>query len=255
MDKTANSKTKQRGKYQKPPIQEAVCEIHFKLTQPLDKGALARMQAPWRVEYPEQAIVAERLLELHLTLDKLDSSEKETGHKLIARSTDGKNLVQLGPAFMAVNRLAPYIGWDESFRETILQRFREVHSLFQFEKIQRIGLRYINRIDFPERPLRWKKWLAVSLPTPSTLEQVGGDFQCHYRNVLGGNLLCHINLGTFPSPNDSVTSLILDIDVTAHEDVPAEALAEGLERVHRPHRELFEGYLLDKTRDLFNIDS
>lgn len=255
MDRIEKAEVKPRqGKYKRPPIQEAVCEIHFKLPQPLDKEALAKMQPGWQALYPQQDIVAERHLELRLTVEKMDATQKDVGHKLIARSADGKNLAQLGRTFVAVNRVALYLGWEESFRDTILERFWEVQKVFQFDTVQRIGLRYINRIDFPERPLRWKEWFALPLPIPAILEPVG-EFQSHYQSVVDGNLLCHINLGTLPVPTEEITSVILDIDVTMLGDSPAGAVAEGLERVHRPHRQLFEAYLLDKTRNLFHIST
>jgi uncharacterized protein (TIGR04255 family) len=151
-----------------------------------------------------------------------------------------------------VNRVAPYLGWEESFRDTILERFKEVQSVFPFETIKRIGLRYVNRIDFPERPLRWEEWFALTLPVPTILQPLA-HFQAHFRSVLGPNMPCSINLGTLPLPTPGLTSIILDIDVTWTEESPVDAVAEGLERVHRPHRQLFEAYLLDRTRNLFHI--
>jgi len=253
MDNPINAGTTvQSGKYKRPPIQEAVCEIHFKLPQPFDKEALLKLQPFWQELYPQQDVVAGRELELRLTLDKMDATQKESGHKLIMRSADGKNIAQLGPTFLAVNRVDPYLGWEESFRDTILQRFNEVQKVFPFEIIQRIGLRYINRIDFPESPLKWKDWFALALPVPEELQPVG-EFQSHARSLLDHNLLCDINLGTLPMPKKNVTSVILDIDVNSLSEIPAASLAEGLERVHVPHRQLFEAYLLDKTRKLFNV--
>ena len=243
-----------KGKYKKPPIQEAVCEIHFKLPQPLDKEALAKMQPHWQALYPLQNIVAGRQLELRLTVDKMDATQKEAGHKLITRSADGKDIAQLGSTFLAVNRVDPYLGWEESFRNKILERFWEVQKVFSFDTIQRIGLRYINRIDFPQNPLQWKEWFSLTLPVPEKLQPVG-EFQSHFRSLLDHNLLCDINLGTLPAAGEGKTSVILDIDVNLIEEGPVGAVADGLERVHRPHRLLFEAYLLDKTRNLFHVDT
>jgi uncharacterized protein (TIGR04255 family) len=252
MERTAEpGLARPRVKYKRAPIQEAICEIHFKLPQPLDKTALEKMQQQWMAQYPQQNIVTERQLELHFALDKMESSQREMGHKLITRSSDEKNLAQLGPAFLAVNRLNPYLGWEESFRDLILDRFREVAAVFAFEAIERVGLRYINRIDFPQRPLRWSEWLAVSPPVPETLRETGGDFQLLYRQALGDRLSCQINFGTVMPPTADVTSVLLDIDVIWRGEMPRSEVAEGLEKVHRPHRDLFEGYLLDKTRALF----
>ena len=250
---TESGLARRRVKYERPPIQEAVCQITFKLPQPLDKSALEKMQPHWRTLYPQQNIVTERRLELHFAVDKMESSQKEMGHKLITRSADGLNLAQLGPSFLAVNRLNPYLGWEESFRDSILERFREVVAVFPFETIERVGLRYINKIDVPQRPLRWSEWLAVAPPVPEALRESGGEFQLLHRLALGDGLECQINFGTVLSPSPEVTSLLLDIDVAWNGALPVADVADGLEKAHRPHRDLFEGYLLDKTRLLFHV--
>ena len=244
--------TQQRANYEKPPIQEAVCEIHFKLPQPLDKAMQETMQTRWLALYPQQNIVAERQLQLHLTVDKMESSQKEIGHKLITRSADGKNLAQLGPTFMAVNQLNPYRGWEESFRDLILERFAEVQSAFSLETIERVGLRYINKIELPQRPARWSEWLAVVPPVPEALREAGGDFQCIHRQTLGDSLECRINFCTVLAPPER-TAVLLDIDVFWQGEMGVGDVAAGLEKVHGPHRDLFEAYLLDKTRALFHL--
>jgi uncharacterized protein (TIGR04255 family) len=238
-------------KYKRPPIQEVICEISFKLPQPLDVNALEKMQPVWAAQYPQQNVVAERRVNLHLAVDKMESSETILGHKLIARSSDGKHLTQLGPTFLAVNRLSPYVGWEEEFHDRIVDRFREVMSIFCIETVTRVGLRYINRIDFPQRPLHWAEWFAVSLPVPEVLRH-GGEFQFVYTQQLQDNLACRINFGTLPPISENATSVLLDIDVVWQSEIAAASLEQALDGVHRPHRELFEGYLLDKTRGLFH---
>ena len=245
---------KPRVKYARPPIQEAICEIHFELPAALDENAIARIKPVWQEDYPNQQLAREQSLELHLGLDRLDARSTPVGHKLITRSQDGKNLAQLGPRFLAVNRLKPYLGWEESFRDTITARLHDVRTLYSFERVERIGLRYINRIDVPAKPVRWSDWLAVKLPVPGNLGDMGGTFQFHLEQTLSDHLQAKVNWVCLPTPAEAVTSFILDIDVIWRGTVGADALGPVLESVHAPHRDLFEGYLLDKTRRLFHID-
>lgn len=244
-----------RAKYERAPIQEAVCEIRFSVPKPLDKAEIERIQPVWKPEYPNQQVVSEKNYELHLAFDKVDTKSTSVGHKLISRSADGKNLAQLGPTFLAVNRLNPYVGWVESFRNTILARIAEAQGVYALKEVERVGLRYINKIDFPETNLRWSEWFVVTLPVPSGLGDCGGTFQFHFEQGLAADIHAVINFLSLPKPLDSGTSVILDIDVIWQGKENIETIGAILEQVHEPHHQLFEGYLLDKTRDLFHIAS
>jgi uncharacterized protein (TIGR04255 family) len=244
-----------KAKYQRPPIQEAVCEIRFSMPSPLIKEEIERIQSTWTPEYPIQQMVAEQSVELHLAVDRVDTKSTSVGNKLITRSSDGKNLAQLGSNFLAVNRLNPYVGWEESFRDTILARINEVQRVYTLKEMERVGLRYINKIDFPESNLCWTDWFVMALPVPGGLGERGGSFQFHFERQLDSNVRAVINFLSLPSPPDSGTSVILDIDVFCYAKQNISAIRAVLEEIHEPHHMLFEGYLLDKTRELFQIKS
>ena len=224
------------------------------MPKPWDKVEIERIQSVWKQEYPNQQVVDEKTFEVQLAVDKVDTKSISVGHKLITRSADGKNLAQLGPTFLAVNRLNPYVGWGESFRDTILARLGEAQGVYALKEVERVGLRYINKIDFPETNLRWSEWFAVTLPVPGGLGNCGGNFQFHFEQQLAANIYAVINFLSLPKRVDSGrTSVILDIDVSWQGKENLNAISAVLERVHEPHHILFEGYLLDKTRDLFQI--
>lgn len=238
-------------KYSNPPIQEAICEIHFERPEPLAPDDFKAIQPVWEPNYPQQQIVVEKSFQFELSVQKVDAQSKEVGHKLIARSEDGKHLAQLGPRFLAVNRLRPYCGWEEEFRQKILDRFLETQRRYGFTTINRIGLRYINKIDLEQQSVMWSEWFAVPLPVPSGIATQGGHFQSHFRQTIGANTEVILNFGVMPPPAPNLTSILLDIDVIWKGNAPIERIGELLEQVHTPHRAIFEGYLLDKTRRLF----
>ena len=219
-------------KYRHPPIQEAICEIFFKIPKPWDQHALSEIRPRWQEIYPDQTVAVQRQFRLNVALDKMDSSQQEIGHKLVTRSADTKCLAQLGPNFLAVNRLAPYLGWEESFRDTILERLNDVHVVYGVDTIERIGLRYINRINVPQAPLAWSQWFTVSPPSPPLPPLAGGDFQSFYRNTLDPKTICQIIFGTVPAhPVPSMTSIILDIDVMRHDTITLDTVKNALEQV------------------------
>ena len=159
--------TKPDGKYLNPPIQEAICEIHFELSEPLTLQKIESLKPMWSTSYPDQKIVQERRVDFHLSPEGLQTKEGNLGHRLICKSADGKRLVQLSGLFIATNQLSPYPGWEELFRDTILERFEDLRKAIGPSKFKRVGLRYINRIDVPQVPLVWGDWFKLKLPAPS----------------------------------------------------------------------------------------
>ncbi len=239
-------------KYPNPPIQEAVCEIHFDLFPALNKAKLENIRGRFDKEYPDQKIVEERNIHLQIAADQLKTQEHSIGHRLICKSVDGKKLLQISGTFMAVNQLRPYPGWEESFQGMIGNRIHDVHQLIGDFKFKRIGLRYINKWEVPQQILDWQKWFLPALPIPSALGVETPVFQMRFENKLTEGRKLIINVVTVPPPNPEVSSIVLDLDVIWEGSSQSESmLMEHLEKLHTPLGTTFESYLTDNTRALF----
>lgn len=242
----------EKQKYNKPPIQEVVFEVHFALAQPLVKESLKLLQPVWQAAYPDQKIVDEKNVNVRLDPDGIKTEAQILGHRLVSRSSDGIRLVQLSGSFLAVNQLKPYLGWDESFRETIIQRVAEFQKALGPLPLRQVALRYINRIDIPEAPLVWEKWFQFSLPLPKLPGAKPPHFQMQFCSQIDDDCQLSVNAVALPLTNPGISSIILDIGVTwAGAPIEPGKLNEYMEKVHRPHRLAFEGYLNDNLRRLF----
>ena len=238
-------------KYKNPPIQEAICEIHFHREKPLTFDEIVSLKPCWTNDYPLQNVVEQKSFAINLGVEKAEATPNTIGHKLVARSKDGQRLVQLAGNMVAVNRLRPYLGWEEEFRDTINSRFNEVQQAFGLTKLVRIGLRYINRIEIPQVPVIWNEWFGVPLTVPHGVPVIGGFFMSHFRQEIAPNTECILNFGALGGAKET-SAVLLDIDVVLRGDVDCSNVTAALNRVHEPHRAIFESYLLDKTRALFN---
>ncbi len=240
-------------KYRNPPIQEAVCEIHFAINQSLSIDQIEQLRGPWATAYPDQKITEEKNVELQVAPDGVRVAETNLGRRLICRSSDGIRLVQLSGRFLAVNQLRPYLGWEEVFRDTILARFEEVHTQIGPVAIARSNLRYINRIDIPQHPLSWEQWFNFSLPSPEIGDSTIKGFQMHFERILSEGRTLTVNCVTVPPPEPAVSSVILDLEVGWHGDAMApKQLPQLLDHVHAPHRLAFEAYINDNLRKRFD---
>lgn len=237
-------------KYKNAPIIEAVCEIHFDSVLPFSQEQLSRMGYSWKLKYPQQQIIEEKNIELQLNLISANVQTTDRGKKLIARSEDGFKIAQFADHFLAVNQLKPYLGWSESFRSDILTRFAESVELIKFEKILRVSLRYIDRLDFPQRPILWSDWLAVQLPIPACIPAAGRQFQSHYHQELESGIEVNSSLITLPLENADYTSIIIDSTVSWKGSELVKNCDTVLEKIHAPHPQLFDQMLTNKTKEL-----
>jgi uncharacterized protein (TIGR04255 family) len=240
-----------RPKYNNSPIQEAVFEMYP--SQPLTKESLELLQPVWKESYPDQKVVEEKNIKIQFSPGGNKVNEQIIGNRLVCRSADGIRLVQLSSLFLAVNQLRPYRGWEESFRDTIKQRVDEFQRKLGPLKMRQVGLRYINKIDIPEVPLVWEKWFQFNLPLPQLAGTQPPQFQMQFNQRIAEECQLAITVVTLPPAQPGVSSLLLDIAVVwAGAPIEPDSLAEYMERVHSPHRLVFEGYLNDNLRRLFN---
>src|SRR5262245_24540893 len=115
---SVNAMTKPDRNYRNPPIQEAICEIHYELSEQLAFGRIELFKPICSANYPYQKTVQEKRVDFHLSPEGLQTKEGNLGHRLICKSADGKRLVQLSGLFVVINQLSPYPGWEEMFRDT-----------------------------------------------------------------------------------------------------------------------------------------
>jgi uncharacterized protein (TIGR04255 family) len=240
-------------KYPNPPIQEVICELHFAVKEPLSLSTIEECKGLWSNEYPDQNVTEEKNIQFQVDPKGTHFEEMKVGHRLICKSSDGSRLVQLSGRFLAVNQLKPYPGWEEGFRDTILARAKDLVSTIGPMPLSRAGLRYINRIEVPDRPLIWENWFNFSLPVPKIGDSQLEGFQMHFERSLPESCRLLVNCLSAQQASQIGTTVILDLDVVwqgepvEHGDLPV-----ILERVHAPHRLVFESYLTDKLRKTFS---
>lgn len=241
----------EKRKYLNPPIQEAICEVHFAIQQPIPRERIEQLQNRWKANYPNQTINEEKNVHLQMGAEGVRVDENKLGHRLICRSSDGTRLVQLSGRFVAINQLKPYPGWEENFRDTILSRVADVETELGNMPIGRTGLRYINRIEIPENPVMWEKWFNFTLPFPKLENSLLANFQLHFEQVLPEQLKLLVHCISLPQPGET-SFVVLDLDVIWEGNpIKSESLPNLLERAHGPHRLAFEEYITDNLRERF----
>jgi uncharacterized protein (TIGR04255 family) len=131
-------------RYKTPPIIEAVCEFRFDPTNTWDITIPGLVYEALRQRFPQRQTRKGFHLEL-ISGDQSVTHKTEQVDMAQFLSVDKTRLAQVAPDLISVNHLAPYESWN-AFLPDITLGFQSYCKVAEPGKLQRIGLRYINRV-------------------------------------------------------------------------------------------------------------
>jgi uncharacterized protein (TIGR04255 family) len=236
-------------KYTTPPIVEAVCEFRFEPSFPWD-GTIPGMiypllKDPFVKRQQGNALSFQR---------RGDEGHIQTVSRVKFLREDERAFIQVGENLLAVNYLKPYPSWEEIF--PIIERtFKAYREVAQPTSLQRIGLRYINKIHFPTDVLEpadyFEFYPYIGKKLPQDYINFGTFIHSPYeddRDVL------KLELVGSPGEEDEIYQMILDLDyglVDAKRVALDDAMA-WVETAHRNLEDAFEAAITDTLREKFN---
>jgi uncharacterized protein (TIGR04255 family) len=165
--------SEENPKYPIDTIQEALCEFRLRPAaehswSPKHAGDI--FKALGTEDYPGMESVPEIGMELSIGAGGQPQQKMIQGPpKFRFTRADEKQVVQVSAQLFVVNVLAPYPGW-QVVRNEILTKWQMLQSILRPEVIERIGLRYINRIP-SGRDTRVAQWLGESPFIPGAIDK------------------------------------------------------------------------------------
>ncbi len=153
-----------------------------------------------------------------------------------------------------MSRLAPYQRW-ESFRDEARRLWNKYAAVVQAEKISRVAVRYINRINIPLPLGDFSEYLRTVPEVSSDLPQGLSGYIMHLAIPLEDiKCLCLLNEAIVSPSAPETVSVVLDIDVFRTVELPTDqAELWDLVEVLRERKNLiFEACITDKARELFS---
>jgi len=237
------------------PIVEAALGITVILPSTVDQEKLASFQERLGGRYPTKEVRMMWTGQVEMRPDSpqiTTTSGGPTGY--IFRSADATQAVQALKQGFSFSRFKPYQDWDTFSREA-RDLWSRYATLTKPEKVTRIGLRYINRIELPLPFNDFKEYL-LTIPeiAPGLPQGLSGFF---FRVVIPidkaeafATITETIVEGEVPK---GVVPVILDIDVfrTGTFPIIAEKLWPAFDRLRELKNDLFFKTLTDKAKDLF----
>jgi uncharacterized protein (TIGR04255 family) len=235
-------------KYRNPPISEAVCEIRIVPGTPWDLAVPGMIYDRLKGRFPKRRQV--KTVEATLIGGAVRMQESE---RLQFLQEDERALIVVGKDVLSVSRLKPYLGW-EAFLPLILEAFEAYKEITTPTGFQRLGLRYINQLNFKEERLKLEDFFDFYPYVGKQLPQDHGTFvtgiQLAYED---GRDAIRLQFASAEAAPGFRLSLILDLDYFSADSakIAVVDLEPWLKNAHARLGETFEGCLKESARRLF----
>jgi uncharacterized protein (TIGR04255 family) len=217
-----------------------------------EPGSALRIQGLLKHDYPtlEQAATAEFVFEAGPEGMQTSGGEaRPVGWRL--RSSDNRWTVVLMPDFVALESTG-YTTWTH-FNERLSELVAAVQEVVAPALLQRVGLRYIDKIRIQEaaRPEEWTDWVDSSLLTLASMSEFRSA-------VIASQTITQLDLGDAqiifrtscaPDPGSAAGySMVFDTDCfdSRGRGFNAEEIDTTVNTLHRRSLQIFQGVLTPK---------
>jgi uncharacterized protein (TIGR04255 family) len=243
-----------RRHYANAPITEALIDIRVDLSPDTKVESLDAFCDRVKADYPTHKNRFEATIQAQLSpVAGVAASGKQTKLGFLLRSTDEKQVVQVGVDGFTFSRLKPYEHWA-ALRDEAKRMWNIYREVAKPVRITRVAVRYINQIDVPLPMKEFKDYFRtvpeVSPELPQTLSGFFMQLQVPQKD-LDSMLLLTQTLARPQAPK--TVSWILDIDLFKKSTDFGfdEDVWKLLELFRIRKNEIFEGCITDNTRPLF----
>jgi uncharacterized protein (TIGR04255 family) len=128
------------------PIVEAVINWTARAGKELQRDELKRHLTERLPDYPECQLVGLLQIEAEVSAEGASESRRANWHGFRLTSSDKLHIVQFNRDGLVFSRLQPYLDWQR-FSGEGLRLWKIFVDLFQPSEVQRLGVRFINRIS------------------------------------------------------------------------------------------------------------
>ena len=171
----------------------------------------------------------------------------------VYKSSDMKQILQAQIGKFTLSRLAPYESW-EPFSAEAKRLWTSYRRVAKPLTVNRMGVRYINRIDIPLPLLDFKEYLRTVPEVASDLPQGLAGYLMRLaiplEDITG---MAAITETMVPPPTPHLVSILLDIDVSVSGAFASDSVLiwETFEKLRQKKNLIFNACLTDKAKGLF----
>ena len=235
------------------PIVEAVIGVTARAEAAWEESAVSEQFKQRLSEYPNVQSHREIRHEFNLAADaQPEQAIHDMGWRgLRCESADKLHVAQFNRDGFTFSRLKPYQSWEQ-FHQEGLRLWGLYNEIAQPSEIQRIGLRFINRIEFLQDEVKLEDFLENPPKTPRGIEIPFETFLHHNTLTVPGHPYgINVIQTVQPSQGAEAWGVILDIDVFTTESIAnRNTLEQHLTNMRWLKNKVFFGSITTKTLEL-----
>ncbi len=248
--------TEAHPSYPSPTIQEALCEIHFRLPagvewKPSWFGEFFKHLQP---DFPEFEPAQRMGLQLQIGPHGAGQALMPPRYRMSFRHSKKNLILQLSESTLTVNVLPKYPGWTD-MRQDILSAWEKARESVNPSSVERIGLRYINRIDREQAGEPAGAWLAANEYLPRSVLASKPGFLARVVVRPEENRRLIVTLGETPDDRNEMSAIILDIDCILERDTAVEShdIGSAIDQLHDAAWGAFSSSTTPRLQGLLNV--
>ncbi|MBL8706991.1 MAG: TIGR04255 family protein [Rhodospirillales bacterium] len=224
--------------------------LEIQYAEPISDTAIDRVAARLKSTYPDH----QSRIGVNLSVQDGQATLERVPEGVRLASKDQADVLLLSASKVASARLAPYTSWEQ-FSARARDDHEAVKKVTDYRKANRLGLRYINRIDIPGKEFAPAKYLKIGMSVPNEIVK-----QLHAYSVSGIYSLAvppyqvNLNSGVVDPVLVDHTSLLLDIDLYLADGVSSKEsdIWSEFERMRTVKNKVFEACITEEARALFD---
>lgn len=227
--------------YKNPPLTEAIFELFFE-SENWTPAVPGLFFSSVNNDYP---IITQAQNGIGLILGP-GGIQIDSGNNALTqyKSADGSNIIQLSNGLLTVNKLPEYSGWS-SYRDSILAAINKLQKLVTIKKINRIGLKTLNKIDIKAHSFsEYKKFYTILPSFPTELNYDWSSIQMNFEVPKNeGNDILAISITTILKEPKFDAPTLMQLYFTRTKNADSTNLQEWIEDAHLNLKQLFESSL------------
>jgi uncharacterized protein (TIGR04255 family) len=245
----------ERREYAHPPIAEGIAQINF--VRPL-KWSVATPGLLWerlRDDYPADPEAQDQIA---ASVQVGDASAgpnvaiNRVEQRFLYRDAGRNRLVVANRASLSANSLPPYEGWP-NLRARFESAISALSETVPLEPVERVSLRYINRIALPGGRLDTDDYFNLDIRTANEGRASFRSFIHRVESVLEDGATLVISTFATMQPSEEESPFLFDLDVQRNglNSTNVEEILQIADELKVIENREFESAIKDKTRELF----
>lgn len=244
-------------KYLNCPIVEALCEFHFEPDPDWDMTIPGLFYDEVKQDYPHKR--QQMGIGFQMTPNEKGVAQNigPLPPKIQFVTDDETEMIQVSQNLLVINKLKPYSTWNE-FKGMIKRGCDTFYDIAHPKGIQRIGLRYINKIEMPYNEgsdnIQLEDYFHIYPEAPPTFPSYTNFFTRIEMPYHDARDFLLITIGTMEDKIEGLAQIILDLEyiLAIPNGLSQRDIEVWIDEAHGVISEVFERCITPNARELFN---